>query len=143
MLYSQDRGQLRDMFFTVWRKLAQGRPLEPIEAIVAEVIRMHPEYHGTLDDPAARERDYLPELGESNPFLHMALHIAIKEQLTADRPPGVGAAHAALLARCADTHEAEHLMLECMAESLWQAQRSGAVPAEDDYLDCLRRAGRR
>jgi len=143
MLYGQDRGQLRDMFYSVWRKLVERQPLEPLEAIVAEVIQMHPEYRPTLDDPAFRERDYLPELGETNPFLHMALHISIREQLGTDRPPGVGAAHAALLAHCGDAHNAEHLMMECLAESLWQAQRNGTAPAEQDYLDCVRRAARR
>lgn len=140
MLYGQQRGELRDRFYTVWRKLRERQPLEPMEAMVAEVIQMHPEYHRILDDPKARDRDYPPELGETNPFLHMALHIAIREQLDTDRPPGIRAAHGALRARYPDAHEAEHHMLDCLAESLWQARRSDSAPSEREYLDCLRRA---
>ena len=82
MLYSQDRTQLRRFFFSVWRKHEAREAMEPLESLIAEVIAQHPEYHTQLaDEETALDRDYLPELGESNPFLHLAMHLAMREQL--------------------------------------------------------------
>jgi hypothetical protein len=127
------------MFFEVWRKQQAGEPLSALETIVADIIRLHPEYQPLLaDDPdKALDRDWRPEGGETNPFLHMGLHIAIREQLSIDRPSGVRAAYEALLKRHGDAHKAEHLMLECLAETLWRGQREGRLPDEQAYLACL------
>ncbi|HEY5791568.1 MAG TPA: DUF1841 family protein [Gammaproteobacteria bacterium] len=117
-----------------------GRPLEPLEAQLADVVALHPEYHALLesDDGGARQ-EWTPEGGESNPFLHMGLHLALREQLATDRPGGIRAVHSALAQRLGDLHEAEHRMLDCLAETLWQAQRSGTPPDEAAYLERLRR----
>lgn len=134
------RADTRRLFFEVWHKLQTGEPLSALETIVADIIRLHPEYHALLaaDPDKALDRDWLPEGGETNPFLHMGLHIAIREQLSIDRPPGVRAAYDALLKRHGDTHKAEHVMLECLAEALWRGQREGRLPDEQAYLDCLK-----
>jgi len=36
-------------------------------------------------------------------------------------------------------HAAEHAMIECLGEALWQAQRSGRAPDEAAYLAALHR----
>lgn len=128
------------MFFEVWRKQQAGEPLSALETIVMDVIRLHPEYQPLLagDPDKALDRDWLPEGGEANPFLHMGLHIAIREQLAIDRPPGVAAAHVALIRRLGNPHAAEHAMLECLAEALWRSQREGRLPDDQAYLACLK-----
>lgn len=133
------RTDTRRMFFEVWRKQQAGESLSALETIVADIIRLHPEYQPLLaaDPDQALDRDWLPEGGETNPFLHMGLHIAIREQLSIDRPPGVKAAYQALLTRTHDPHTAEHRMLECLAETLWRGQRNGRLPDEAAYLACL------
>jgi len=134
-LFGDDRESLRAHFFLVWGKLQDREPLEPLEAIIAEVINMHPEYHGIIADPVANmDRDWGPEGGESNPFLHMGLHIAIKEQLTTDLPPGIAARFQAIVAGTGDVHAAEHRVLEALAETLWEAQSAGTTPDIDAYL---------
>jgi hypothetical protein len=90
-------------------------------------------------DADALQRDYSPEGGQSNPFLHMGMHLAIREQVTTNRPAGVAPIHAALAARLGSAHEAEHRMIECLGEALWRAQRSGLPPDEAAYLEALRR----
>ena len=60
----------------------------------------------------------------------MALHMAIREQLTTDRPPGARDLYAKLLPRFADAHRLEHAFMECLAETIWDAQRTGTVPDE-------------
>ncbi|MGH8398465.1 MAG: DUF1841 family protein [Gammaproteobacteria bacterium] len=137
-MQSDSRSDTRQTFFDVWYKLQNDEPLTALETIVAEVIRLHPEYQPLLDQPdKVLGYEWRPEGGETNPFLHMGLHIAIREQLSIDRPQGINATYKALLERTRDTHAAEHQMLECLAESLWRAQREGRLPDEEAYLDCL------
>lgn len=139
MFFSQDRTTLRRYFATAWRKRIEGAPLEPLEATISDVVAMHPEYHGLLESgEEVLARDYPPELGETNPFLHLAMHMGIREQLATNRPAELRALHGALLAKCGDTHETEHAMMECLAEVIWQAQRYGTLPDEASYIACLR-----
>jgi hypothetical protein len=141
MLFGNDRRQLRQFFFSAWRKHRHDESLEGAERLVVAVALRHPEYHALLDNPdASADRDWLPELGESNPFLHMAMHIAIEEQLGVDRPPGIRAHYATLCRNAGDDHAAQHQVMECLAETLWQAGRHGQPPDERAYLDCLQRA---
>lgn len=138
MLFSNNREALRRQFIEAWQKRRDGRPVTALEDQIAAVVAAHPEYHALLesgDDAVAR--DWTPEQGETNPFLHMGMHIAIREQLSTDRPPGVRHAHAALVRKMHDEHEAEHVMLECLGETLWEAQRSGKMPDESAYLQRL------
>ncbi len=140
MFYTNDRDRLRRFYFSAWHKYTQRLPMEPMERLVAEAIAQHPEYHPLFEaGEAAIERDYLPEGGETNPFLHLGLHIGLREQASADRPAGIGALYRQLAAASGDLHEAEHRMMECLAEMIWQAQRNGAPPDEADYLERLRR----
>ncbi len=137
-----DRDGLRRTFVDAWRKRRDGRPLEPLEALLGDVVAEHPEYHRALEDPDAIGRDFAVEDGETNPFLHLAMHVAIREQVGADRPPGARAAHARLAA-AAGVHDAEHRMMEILAESLWEAQRAGRPPDEAAYLERLARLSHR
>ena len=138
MIFGQDRGELRRMYADAWRKRLDGKPLSPLEAQIADVIEMHPEYHGdvTSDD---LDRDFAPEDGKTNPFLHMGLHLGIREQVSTDRPAGIAAIYDALAAKAGDPHAAEHAMIECLAETLWEAQSANRPPDESRYLERLRR----
>ena len=139
MLFGQDRHALRQIFFRAWRKHGAGEPLDDAEKLVVSVAQRHPEYHALLADDSAATRDWSPEQGESNPFLHMAMHIAIEEQFAIDRPPGIRAGYQALLKEFGDEHEAQHRMLDCLGETLWHAGRDCAPPNDANYLECLRR----
>jgi len=139
MIYGNDPKQYRRFFQETWRKHRERLPLEPLEDMVARIIAAHPEYHALLENPDKVEQDYTPEAGRTNPFLHMGLHIAIQEQLAADRPAGIRGIYQQLAQRHADPHAAEHRMAECLAESIWEAQRAGAAPDEMMYLERLRR----
>ncbi|HLU62281.1 MAG TPA: DUF1841 family protein [Gammaproteobacteria bacterium] len=144
MLFGNNREALRRQFLDAWQKVREGRPVTPLEDLIAGVIAEHPEYHAILEEgEAALERDWTPEQGETNPFLHMGMHIAVREQLSIDRPPGVRAAFEALRQARGDAHAAEHEMVECLAETLWEAQRYGRTPDETAYLQRVRNKARR
>ncbi|HYW03908.1 MAG TPA: DUF1841 family protein [Gammaproteobacteria bacterium] len=138
MFLGEDRESYRKAFAEAWRKARAGEPLEPVERIVADVVAEHPEYHRVIErGDQTLQREYLPETGETNPFLHMGLHIALREQVSADRPAGVRGIHASLARVLGGRTEAEHRMMDCLAETLWQAQRQGTMPDERAYLQCL------
>jgi len=135
----QNRDQLRRMYLDTWKKYTNRVPLEPLEAQVAAVIAEHPEYVPWLEaGEDALAAEFTPEGGQQNPFLHMGLHLAIREQVATNRPAGVTAIHETLSKRTGDIHAAEHAMLELLAQTLWEAQRSGRVPDELTYLEKLR-----
>ncbi len=139
MLYQPSREQARRFFIDAWRKHRGGRPLEPLEALAVDQILLHPEYHAILEEGEANlDRDWLPGLGQTNPFLHLSLHLSIAEQLSIDQPPGIASHYAALLRRLADAHAAQHALMECLVETLWRAQRDCSPPDAAAYLACLR-----
>jgi uncharacterized protein DUF1841 len=134
-VFDPSREQVREMFFTAWRKYRAGAPLDGIETLALEVILQHPEYHGQLSQPERyREKDYTDE---SNPFLHMSLHLALEEQLSINQPPGIVAAFQELLLKKGERQEALHEAIECLAETMWRAQRDKAAPDAEAYLSCL------
>ncbi len=140
VFHDQSREQLRRLYVEAWRKQRAGEALEPLEAQLARVIAEHPEYHAVLGaGEAALAAEFLPEGGAENPFLHLGMHVAIREQVATDRPPGIAAAHAQLTRRLGSAHEAEHEMLEILGEALWSAQRSGTAPDEMAYLERIQR----
>jgi hypothetical protein len=143
MFFGQDRRQLREVFFRAWQRHRENLPLEGVETLIVTVALRHPEYHPLLDDPArAEDRDYLPQAGRTNPFLHLGMHIAIEEQLALDQPRGIRTQYQRLLTRLADEHAVQHHIMECLGEWLWRAGREDAPLSETVYLDCIaRRAG--
>ena len=135
----QSRDEIRRVYVDVWRKMQQRQLLEPMEALIADVIESHPEYHALLaDDAEIRQQEFTPEQGQTNPFLHMGMHIALREQAGTDRPAGINAIYQRLTA-AKGQHQAEHAMMECLGLALWSAQRNHLPPDEADYLDCLKK----
>jgi hypothetical protein len=117
--------------------MQQRQLLEPMEALIADVIEAHPEYHALLaDNDEIKQQEFTPEQGQTNPFLHMGMHIALREQAGSDRPGGIKSIYQRLVA-AKGQHEAEHAMMECLGQALWSAQRNAQAPDEADYLDCL------
>ncbi|UJP02281.1 MAG: DUF1841 family protein [Nitrosomonas sp.] len=137
-MFKPSREQARQLFFDTWRKYRQREILSGIETIALEVILLHPEYHDILNDPERYlDKDYLPEMGDTNPFLHMSMHVAIKEQLSINQPVGICERFARLQKNCGSEHVAAHQTMECLAEMIWQAQRTQSAPDAGIYFDCL------
>ncbi len=134
----QSRDEIRQVYLKVWQKMQNQSVLEPMEAIIADVVKLHPEYHPLLDKAeSAIEKDFTPEDGQTNPFLHMGMHITLREQTAGDRPAGIHDIYQKLVQQ-KGVHEAEHAMMECLGQTLWNAQRHNQMPDENAYLACLR-----
>lgn len=141
MIFGQDRNELRRMYADAWRKHGERRPLSPLESQIVAVVEWHPEYQ---DDVTAEDldRDFTPDGGKTNPFLHMGLHLGIREQVSTNRPAGITGIFETLTAKFGDAHVAEHQMIECLAEILWEAQNRNGAPDERHYLELLHRLTR-
>ncbi len=140
-MFAPSRDEARRLFFDTWAKYRAGLALEGLELTVLEVILLHPEYQALLRDRDRHAtRDYSPEDGAANPFLHLSLHVAIEEQLSIDQPPGIRAELERLARARGERHAALHAVLECLGEMLWRAQRGGTAPDANDYLDCVRKS---
>ena len=138
-MFNPTREQVRTFFCEAWRKHRERLILEGAEAVAADLITHHPEYHTLLEDPqAAIEKEFTPEGGQMNPFLHLSLHLAVADQLAVDQPPGIRAAYEQLRQRL-DVHDAEHAVMECLGETLWRSQRDNAPMDANAYLDCVRK----
>lgn len=140
MLYTQDRDQLRRFFCQSWQKRLNNQPLEGLEQMICDVIEQHPEYHALLEnEEQALGREYLPEDGETNPFMHMSMHIGIHEQLSVNHPKGIIDIYQKLAHQAGDQHAAEHQIMECMGEMMWRAQQTRTDPDPKFYLGCLKK----
>ena len=138
-MFNPSRADVRRFFFDAWGKYRSQAPLAGLERTAVEIVLLHPEYHPLLDDAERNlDRDYSPDSGKLNPFLHLSLHLAIAEQVSIDQPRGIRALHEQLQA-IQGTHDAQHVLLECLGETVWQAQRTGTAPDESAYLKCIRR----
>jgi len=142
-VFGNDRDGMRQFFCDCWKKEKMDVPFEPLEAQIVAIIKEHPEYHSVLENAErAKAREYFPEMNETNPFLHMGMHLSIREQMGMDRPAGVRQLMQALIKHLGE-HEAEHEMMDCLAEVLWQAQKNGAAPDDQHYLQCISKKSRR
>lgn len=137
MLFNPSRDEARRFFIAVWQKYQSQQILADIEKITLSILLDHPEYHAYLSEDAI-DRDWNPEHGETNPFLHIGMHLAIEEQVSIDQPAGVRDLCAALTRKLDSAHAARHLMMDGLGEMIWQAQRQQTTPDPAIYLDILR-----
>lgn len=139
-MFNPSRDQVRQFFFDVWAKYRAGQPLAGAEQPALDAVLAHPEYHTMLDQPERyQDRDYLPEAGETNPFLHLSMHLAIAEQLSVDQPPGIRERYHRLLQQHDDAMAAQHAIMDCLGEMIWQVQRHQTAFDSAAYLRCLDR----
>ncbi len=137
-MFNPSRHQARQFLFSTWYKYKHQEALSDMEEIALKVILLHPEYQSILDDTERyHDKDYPPEMGTTNPFLHMGMHITIKEQLSIDQPAGIRDRFERLLKKNGNEHDTMHQIMECLAEMIWQAQRSQSAPDPSIYFECL------
>lgn len=134
-----DRNQIRQYYCEIFAAHERGEAPDAMGKMVLDIILLHPEYHDMLrDTDASLAHEFTAEQGQTNPFLHMGMHLAIREQVSIDRPAGIAAAHAQL-AQKAGISDAEHQIIECLGRMLWESHTQNAPPDEAEYLNCVRK----
>ncbi len=134
MLYTQNRTEQRKFLAKAWQKFLDKKILDPLEDQLTRVIEIHPEYHTLIQNI---ESDYFPEQGEVNPFLHINLHLSLREQLSINQPHGINEIYQKILNKYSDAHEAEHQMMDCIAEMIFSAQKNNTAMDHQAYIRCL------
>jgi len=137
-LFNPSRDEVREFFFYAWAKFNAAQTLTELEKMSVGVMHMHPEYHAILDAPGQfKHQEYFPEFGETNPFLHMSLHLSILEQISINQPIGIASIYQQLKLKHLNEHNAQHDILECLAESIWQAQRNNTALDANYYVQLI------
>jgi hypothetical protein len=137
-MFNPTQSEVRQFFFDVYNKVQQNVQLSDIEKIAFQVIATHPEYNHILENVNKyKEFQWTPELEQTNPFLHMSMHITLYEQLSIDQPQGIRQAYNSLCKKYNDEHETQHQIIDCIGEMLWQAHRSNTQPSAEIYLSCI------
>jgi hypothetical protein len=143
-MFAPSQHDVRRFFCEAYRKRREGLPLTPMDTVAADWIDEHPEYHAELGDlEAALSRVYDVEAGRTNPFLHLSMHLSISEQVSIDQPRGIKQAYELLAARRGSAHDAQHEVMECLGQMMWESQRSGQPPDGHAYIECVRRRATR
>lgn len=142
MFFNPTLKEVRQFFYHSWHKSLKNEPLAPIELMALHWMRQHAEYHAVLNGPieALEAAQFLPESGETNPFLHLSMHLSITEQLSINQPIGIRDAYDKLAGKLDDEHAAQHVVMECLGQILWQAQRDKREPDSELYIDLILRA---
>ena len=137
-LFNPSRDEVRAFFFDAWAKFKAQQTLTALEKMALSVMHMHAEYYAILDKPEQfKHQEYFPEFGETNPFLHMSLHLSILEQISINQPIGIADIYAQLITKYQNEHDAQHAILECLAETIWQAQRNNIGLDSTQYVQLL------
>ena len=133
-MFFQDRKQQREFLAKSWQKYTTNKTLDPLEEQLASIIITHPEYHELIENI---ESEYFPKQGEINPFLHINLHLALRDQLSINQPKGIKEVHQKLIDQYKDPHVVEHLMMECIVEMIYISQKNNTTMDQESYLNCI------
>ncbi len=137
-MFGTDRNALRKLYCDSWEKFTSNQLLSALEQQIVNVVKLHPEYHTMLESPeVSLKAEFTPEMGQSNPFLHLGMHLGLHEQISTNRPNGIQDLYQQLVLKYGE-HEAEHAMMECLGEAIWTAQRNQTLPDEVAYFECLK-----
>ena len=137
-LFNPTRDEVREFFFNTWLKYKQFKPLSDLEKLGLNVMLLHPEYHAALNaQEQFMQQEFFSELGVTNPFLHMSMHLSVLEQISINQPIGIAAVYKTLVNKHRNEHDAMHDIIECLGETIWQAQRNQSPPDGTLYLSLL------
>ena len=135
-MFNPSRDQVRLFFIDAWKKYREKQILSPLEDMAVNLVQQHPEYHSLLENSESIDQDFTVDKGQTNPFLHLSMHLAIQEQLSIDQPPGIKAAHDRLVATL-EPHEAAHRIMEALGEVIWEAQRLNKPLDNERYIELI------
>jgi hypothetical protein len=139
-MFSPSQEDVRRFFCTVYEKSVLKAPMEAIETLASQWIAEHPEYHADFSNvDAALRQVYSNAQGQSNPFLHLSMHLYISEQCSIDQPRGIRQAVELLTHKRNSLHDAHHETMECLGKMLEESQSVKRPPDGDAYIACVQR----
>jgi len=137
-MFNPSQAEARSFFFDVFSKAQQNVVLSDLEKTAYSVILEHPEYHKVLKNKEKYiNYQYLPEMGETNPFLHLSMHLTILEQLSINQPAGISDLYKQMCLKLGDEHKASHEIIDCLGKMIYQALRKRINPDVSIYFECI------
>jgi hypothetical protein len=131
---------VRENYFSVWRKHQLHEKLSSLEKQLLNVIQEHPEYHEVFVNPEKfSDYNFSAENNEENPFLHLSLHLTLIEQVSSNRPKGITAIYKDIVTTMGDVHHADHHIMDILASHLWEMVDKQKQPDEKVYLKQLKK----
>ena len=140
MFAMTDPAKARQPFFDAWKKFHQHQPLTDLEKQLVQVILDHPEYHAIFHDPVHFLDKVYSSDQESNPHMHLSIHLVLRDQISLDNPQGIRPIYQQLCEHYGNPLEAEHAMIECLIQELWPVMNGGQPFNNERYLQQLRQA---
>ena len=134
-MFTSDRSKQRQYLKQAWEKYTSQEQLEPLELQLSKIVEQHPEYQNLIKN---LDSEYFPEQGNTNPYLHINLHLTLQDQITMDQPKGIRDIHSQLIVKIKNAHEVEHMMMEHIAEMIFNAQKNNAAFDLDGYIKALK-----
>ena len=140
-MYDVNTTDVRRFFGHVWQLRQQPHLLDALQHKALRIMEAHPEYAHYLNHiERYLDHNWTPEQGETNPFLHLSLHLSIQEQVGIDQPFGIRAIHQKLVGMHNDNWvKAEDEMMDALVETIWQAQRHNQGLDVNAYMTRLRK----
>ncbi|AUZ04077.2 MULTISPECIES: DUF1841 family protein [Vitreoscilla] len=140
-MYDVNTHDVRRYFAHVWQNRLNPLQLDALQQKALRIIEAHPEYQVYLENiEDYLDKNWTPEEGQTNPFLHLSLHLSIQEQVGINQPFGIRTIHQKLVGMYNDNWvKAEDEMMEALVETIWQAQRHNQGLDVNAYMTRLRR----
>lgn len=135
-MFNPNREQVRFFFIETWRKYNAKQTLSDMEKIAISWMLEHPEYINFYKEDFL-DKDFAVEMGQTNPFLHLSMHLAVEEQTKANQPPGIQNAFESLKHKLGSKHDAAHEVFDCLAEQIYQNQKYNTEFSSTSYLHCI------
>ena len=110
----QSPREFRLQFIRAFQSYQEKKTLTPLENQIIECILMHPEYHPFLMNESHVDTVFNMETHGSNPFLHLAFHLGLNEQIATNRPDGIRSLFNQYKTKIKDVHEAMHHFMEIL-----------------------------
>lgn len=130
---------VRKFFANVWKNRF-NKNLDLMEKRALNIILAYPQYHYYLENiEKYLNYDFTPEKSQTNPFLHLSLHLSIQEQVSIDQPLGIREIHLKLCNKYNNNWvEAENKMMDYLVEMIWEAQKNNTPFNENLYIESLK-----
>ncbi|AGF49226.1 DUF1841 family protein [Candidatus Kinetoplastidibacterium galati] len=136
-MFNPSLDQARYFFIEVWNKHKLSKTLTPIEKTTIACILEHPQFYKDLDNKESIKNSYNSNFPESNPFLHLSMHLAISEQLLIDQPCGIKAAYNKLITSN-DPHTAIHKIIKCLTLTIQYSQTHRLELDSNKYMNLIK-----
>jgi len=136
--YAELRYLTRSYVGRVWKLVLAGAELEGDEAVLARILKQHPEYSDIWERAADLDPYEEVLLDGANPFAHVTIHQIVENQIAGRTPPQTAETLEALMQAGYTRHEAIHAIGRIVSDEIFEILRDERPFDEAGYVQALR-----